>query len=114
MHKIIGKDKIEVLAIDGWLDNKTAPELEEQCKTVVDSGANYIIINCKTLDYISSAGIRSLSKIGQQLIKHHGCLILCELEDYVTEVFQISGLDSFLPIEDTLGTALNLIEKNYH
>jgi anti-sigma B factor antagonist len=47
-----------------------------------------------------------LNKTAKRLKTDHGAIVLCAMKDYVREVFEISGFDTFLPIVSSLGDAV--------
>lgn len=65
-----------------------------------------MVIDFQDLDYISSAGLRVILKTTKDLKRVDGKIILYSMQDYVREVFEISGFDTFLPIVPTLDEAL--------
>jgi len=65
-----------------------------------------MIIDFKDLEYISSAGLRVILKATKALKREDGKMMLCDMQDYVKEVFEIAGFDSFLPIVGTMDDAL--------
>jgi len=92
------QDDISVFKISGRLDSNTSPGFEEKISKAMETGSNKMIIDFESLDYISSAGLRVLNKTTKQLKHSDGKLILCSMKDYVKEVFEIAGFDTFLPI----------------
>lgn len=50
-------ENIRVLDISGELDAHTASQLENSLKALIDQNEICIIVNCKGLDYIASAGL---------------------------------------------------------
>ena len=72
----------------------------------VQKGSRSLIIDFKDLDYISSAGLRVILKATKALKREDGKIMLCDMQDYVKEVFEIAGFDSFLPIVDFMDDAL--------
>ena len=65
-----------------------------------------MIIDFESLDYISSAGLRVILKAAKQLKHSDGMIMLCSMEDYVKEVFEIAGFDSIIPIVPNMEDAL--------
>jgi anti-sigma B factor antagonist len=61
----------------------------------------------KNIDYISSAGLSVLLKATKALKREDGKIMLCDMQNYVKEVFEITGIDSFLPIVDSMDDARN-------
>jgi anti-anti-sigma factor len=80
-----------VLGIEGNLDTATAGEADTHIDGVVASGATRILLDFTQLDFISSAGLRTLLLAGKKLKKHGGELCLCSLNETVKDVFDISG-----------------------
>lgn len=100
------QDEICIFKISGRLDSNTSPEFEEKISNAITAGSNKLIIDFANLDYLSSAGLRVLLKTTKVLKNTEGRLVLCSLADYVREVFEISGFDTFLPIVATFDEAV--------
>ncbi len=100
------QDSITILQVSGRLDSRTSTELEEKLNQAITDGENRLIIDFEDLSYISSAGLRVILKTAKMMKKNDGMLILCAMQDYVREVFEISGFDAFLPITTTSDDAL--------
>jgi anti-sigma B factor antagonist len=98
-----------IFRIDGRLDSNTAPELETTVFRAIENGARRMVIDFEALAYISSAGLRVILKTAKDLKRLDGKLVLCAMQDYVREVFEISGFDTFLPIAPTAGDALRQV-----
>lgn len=86
-----------VLAPAGRLDSTTAPELEAELMGSCD-GINSLILDLKSLEYISSAGLRVVLK-AQKLMKSKGKMKIIGANAVVMEVFEITGFSDFLTIE---------------
>jgi anti-sigma B factor antagonist len=89
------------------LDPNTSQGFEKKIFQAISDGSKNMIIDFKDLDYISSAGLRVLLKATKTLKREEGQIMLCSMQDYVKEVFEIAGFDSFLPIVGTMDEALN-------
>lgn len=100
------QDDAWIFRIDGRLDSNTAPDLETTVFRAIENGARHMVIDFEALAYISSAGLRVILKTAKDLKRLEGKLVLCAMQDYVREVFEISGFDTFLPIVPTTGEAL--------
>lgn len=95
-----------IIQVDGRLDSKTSPEFEEKISETIENGTRNMILDFESLSYISSAGLRIILKTAKELKRMEGKVVLCALQDYVREVFEISGFDSFLPIAPTVDDAM--------
>ena len=83
------------IALDGRLDTTTAPELEGFIAKNYD-GTGSIVIDCKKLAYISSAGLRVLLTTQKKAKSALKLVNVCEL---VMEVFEMTGFADILVIE---------------
>jgi anti-sigma B factor antagonist len=79
---------------------------EKKIFQAIDDGSKSMIIDFGELEYISSAGLRVILKATKALKREEGKMMLCDMQDYVKEVFEIAGFDSFLPIVGTMDDAL--------
>lgn len=97
---------VQVLAISGHLDTKTAPSAEATLNDVIAKGQTQILVDCEKLDYISSVGLRVLLSTMKKLKKANGKLHLSGMNPTVKEVFVISGFSNIFSIFDTSAQAL--------
>ncbi len=97
---------INIFKLTGRLDSNTSQGFEKKIFQAIDGGSKNMIIDFKNLDYISSAGLRVILKATKALKREDGKMLLCDMQDYVKEVFEIAGFDSFLPIVGTMDDAL--------
>jgi anti-sigma B factor antagonist len=102
-------DQANIYKLNGRLDSNTSPALEKKLADAMQSGATRMVIDFENLDYISSAGLRIILKTTKDLKKFEGNIVLCAMQDYVKEVFEIAGFDTFLPIVPTMDEALTRI-----
>lgn len=100
------QNNIEIFKVKGRLESNTSPELEQQLMRSLERGTTRMVIDFENLEYISSAGIRVILKAVKKLGQTQGRLVLCCLQDYVQEVFEIAGFDTYLTIEPTLERAI--------
>lgn len=97
---------VSIFSIQGRLDSNSSPEFEERIIGAIDEGARSMVVDFGELEYISSAGLRVILKSTKKLKRSEGSIILCAMQDYVREVFEISGFDSFLTIVPHMDDAL--------
>lgn len=95
-----------VVSVTGRMDAVTAPEFEAKAAELMDAGDNSFIVDLGSLDYISSAGLRSILSVAKKLKAGQGRIRFCNLGGMVQEVFSVSGFSSMFPIFDTLEDAL--------
>lgn len=85
------------LFIQGRLDTTTAPELEQVLQSELD-GVTALRLDFADLEYISSAGLRVLLS-AQKRMNKQGSMVVCNVNETVTEVFEITGFCDVLTIE---------------
>ena len=86
-----------VFGLEGRLDTTTAPELESELKTSLD-GVSKLTFDLKDLEYVSSAGLRGLLS-AQKIMNAQGEMKLCNANETVTEIFDVTGFSDILDIE---------------
>ena len=106
---IIEKEEsgVYIFKLVGRLDSNTSPGFEEKVSTAIKNDSKNMVMDFESLDYISSAGLRVILKTTKDLKRLEGKIILCSMQDYVREVFEISGFDTLLPIVPTMDDALS-------
>jgi len=100
---------ISIFKLSGRLDSNTSQGFEKKIFDSISNGSRNMIIEFKDLDYISSAGLRVILKATKALKREDGRIMLCDMQDYVKEVFEIAGFDSILPIVPTMDDAVKAL-----
>ena len=94
----IKKNAAEALIrIDGRLDTITAPTLDKTINEELGDIKN-LILDLKSLEYISSAGLRVLLG-AQKKMQKIGSMKLVNVCEEVMEVFEMTGFADILTIE---------------
>jgi len=94
-----------IIALTGRMDAVSAPQFDKTVDDFIDQGETQILIDFKSLEYISSAGLQSILAMAKRLEPINGAVILSDLNGAVKEVFEISGFSSIFPIYDNLDAA---------
>jgi anti-sigma B factor antagonist len=100
------KGKAVVLTVTGRLDAATAPEFITICDGLITAGDVSLIADLGKLDYISSAGLRSILATAKKLKGLQGQITFCNLTGMVKDVFNISGFTTMFTMYATLDEAL--------
>lgn len=98
---------VKVLAFEGSLDTQTSPDAQTQLTQLIEDGDKKILVNFEKLHYISSAGLRILLAAAKQLKTADGELRICDLNEVVKEVFDISGFSTIFKIFENEPEALD-------
>ena len=97
--------KSMVITLQGRLDVMNAPRFETMLTEEVQRGETSFILDLARLDYISSAGLRTLLVMAKRIQAQHGSLLLCGLCGGVREVFEVSGFSKIFTCCPDLGAA---------
>lgn len=100
-------EKGMIVSVSGRLDAVTSPDFEKEMEGCLADGETVLVVDLPGLEYISSAGLRSILAITKKLKARNGKIILSSLQDMVKEVFEISGFSKILPIFPTKEDALS-------
>ncbi len=85
---------VPVLAVAGRLDSTNAAAFDQEAEKLAAEEPDWVILDLTALDFISSAGLRSLLILAKSLRKHHGELHFAGMQPQVQEVFAISGFEN--------------------
>ncbi len=86
------------ITLAGRLDTTTAPELEGVIKESLD-GVTAFSMDCRELEYISSAGLRVLLSAQKIMNKKQGSMVIRNVSEEVMEIFEVTGFSDILTIE---------------
>ena len=100
---------IVFIAIKGRLDADSSPEAEIIVKDVLDGPANRMLFDLRDLEYLSSAGLRILLSAAKEMRRRNGQIVLCDLNEFVKEIFEVSGFQSLIPITDSVESGIKII-----
>ncbi len=97
---------VTIIAIHGRLDPEETQELEKLVLASVDSDGKRLLFDFSELEYINSSGLRVLVMAYQRMKQVQGKVAICNIRDYILEVFEISGYDKIFSIFPTPEQAL--------
>lgn len=86
------------MAVKGRIDTLTAPELKTQIEGALD-GVMDLVLDFAGVDYISSAGLRTLMTAQNWMDARGGSMVIRNASGNIVGIFKVTGLDSFLALE---------------
>ena len=101
-----------IARVKGKLDAVTAPDFEKTFLDLLAGGEQQLLVNFSELEYISSAGLRSVLVAAKHAKQHNVKLLFTDLRGLVLEVFTLSGFVSILAVAPTEAEGLRLIGGN--
>ncbi len=97
------------ISITGRLDADSSPEAEKVVKEALEGQTNRVLFNLGALEYLSSAGLRVLLSVAKEMRRREGKIALCSLNEFVKEIFEVSGFQSLIPIADSVESGIKVL-----
>ena len=95
-----------VVAVEGRIDGANAMEFQSAVHEALGENKGPLLIDCETLAYLSSAGLRAFLSIAKLVHSKRGKFAICSLSSMVAQIFQISGFDRIIATHPTREDAL--------
>ena len=103
--------EVLVASLGSRLDTNNSAEAETLVMEMIDAGELKIVMDLGATEYVSSAGLRVILKAAKILTQKGGRFALCQANDQVSEVLQISGFSSLIRCFATLEEAIDNATK---
>jgi anti-anti-sigma factor len=94
-----------VAGVKGRLDAVSAPVFERELQGLIERGDRWVVLDFSGLEYISSAGLRSILAVAKRIRTQNGELAVAALSGEVQKVFDLSGFSTILRVFDTVAAA---------
>ncbi len=91
-----------VMDIVGRLDAATAPEVAEDVRLCIESGARDMVLDCSRLRTLTGAGVRGMVDMARVMQAHGGQLRVSGLNGQPMAMFEACGLDSIIGGHDRM------------
>ena len=95
--------------IKGRLDADSSAEAENVVKDALGGETKRLLFNLEGLEYLSSAGLRVLLSAAKEMRRRDGKIVLCALNEFVKEIFEVSGFQSLIPIADSVESGIEVL-----
>jgi anti-sigma B factor antagonist len=105
--QIIEVGSVMVASLVGDLDGNTAPQAQEQILVVCGSGVR-ILLDMTQLDYMSSAGARTLLLVYRQIKQNDGAVALAGLNQDIADMLSATGFLDYFQVAATVDEGLAL------
>ena len=101
--------KAAVVEVTGRMDATSSTLFEAHCGKLIAKGETVIVLDFGDLEYLSSAGLRSILGILKKVKPLGGKVVISGAKGTAKEIFDISGFNSMFPMTDTLENAAKLV-----
>ena len=85
------QNNVDIMNLKGYLDAHTAPDLEKAFQILLERKRFNIVVNCKDLTYISSAGLGVFMAYIEDVRKNQGDIKLSNMSPKVYNIFDLLG-----------------------
>ena len=93
--------RVTVLVIKGRVDSSNAIDLSNRLRALYASPGRLLLLDLQALEYITSAGFRSLLIGRRYAASSGGAFALCNLNARVDELFDMGGFKENFSIHST-------------
>jgi anti-sigma B factor antagonist len=102
---------VRVISVSGELDLDTAPEFESPLNTALACGDPSLVIDLSACEFVDVTGIALIVSAWRQLDRNGdgnggGRFLLCGIRGQVQRVFDVTGLESAIPMRGSIEEAL--------
>nr|NJM04891.1 STAS domain-containing protein [Desulfobacula sp.] len=95
---------VMIVSVSGRLDTHTAGQFDE-AMTPLAEAEKHLVIDFSNLEYISSAGLRSILIAAKKVRENQGNFALASLTQMVQDVFVMSGFSTIIRIYPDIPSA---------
>lgn len=89
---------VTIVEIKGRIDSNTAKTFGDKLTSLIKSGRTRLVVDLKSIVYISSAGFRALLVAGRLAEETKGTLALCSLSGEVQRLFDLGAFSDLFVI----------------
>ena len=103
------KNGIVCVTVKGRMEASLSPELERTIKAILNSGQTRLLIDLSTLEYLRSSVLRVILNAIKAIDRNSGRVVLCCLNGYVKEIFEVNRFEDAVTITDSVESGLKAL-----
>ena len=96
----------QLVRLTGSLDMYSFPRLESQIAALFQQNQYAVVLDCRDLDYIGSAGLGALIGFAKQAREKGGDLKLLNVPERIFKIIELLGFTKVLQVHQTEDAAL--------
>lgn len=100
---------ILIVSVSGRLDATTADQFDTTLGSLMAEN-KHILMDLAELEYISSAGLRSILTAAKKMVNTQGTFALSSLSEMVKEIFDMSGFGAIINIHRDSASACTTLQ----
>ncbi len=98
---------VDVIRLTGSLDMYSLPQLVAQVQTLFAQGHYCVVVDCRNLEYIGSAGLGAFIGFSTQSREHHGDFKLLSVPERIFKIITLLGFTKVLRLYTSEQEALD-------
>ncbi len=99
-------DGVSVVFPAGFINAHTVRQFESALEALVQKRRYQILLNCRNLTYISSAGLGAIMGLIETVRENGGDILLCSLQENVFAIFDTLGFTQLYKVFPSEAEAL--------
>jgi len=105
----IEKSGIICITINGHTNEVLTRDDENSIWQTLKEDKHHLLFDLGALEYLRSAELRVILDVVKEMKRKNGKVVLCTLNKYVKETFEVSGVGAFLPIADSVESGIKAL-----
>jgi anti-sigma B factor antagonist len=102
---------VAVVEPAGFINAHTAKDFETVLQSLIEKNQHKIVINCKDLSYIASAGLGAIMGFIDQIRENQGDIRMCSMNETVFNIFDVLGFTHLYSIFESEDKAIQSFEE---
>ena len=113
--ELIARDGVWIASVRGEIDLSNADSTPATLLDVVDEDSDGLIVDLSGLDYLDSAGVRLLFRLGQAVSASGGSLRAVVPKDaQIRRVLELAQVEHALALDETTDAAIDALRRREH
>ena len=100
------RGSIQLVRLTGSLDMYSFPRLETQLNGLFQQAQYCVVLDCRDLDYIGSAGLGALIGFAKQAREHGGDVKLLNVPERIFKIIELLGFTKVLQVHNAEESAV--------
>ena len=101
------RGNVQLVRLGGSLDMYSFPRLEAQLNGMFQQGQYCVVLDCRDLDYIGSAGLGALIGFAKQAREHGGDVKLLNVPERIFKIIELLGFTKVLQVHHAEDAAVD-------
>jgi anti-anti-sigma factor len=105
------KNYVYTVQLSGSIDSDTYTELDDALKEIIDEKTKAVILDMSNVNYISSAGVRTVIAAQKALKEKNATFAMVNLQPQIKKVFDVLNILHIIDIFDDMPEADKYIDQ---